>query len=186
MSLEITLYPKQASKSKLIDFLKQNSFIKSKHYLQEMNTSEILHYHWFNGNDCSSFDGVEATIYKVSIDEKKEYTCSEWALHTRTKSSASREDKSQQNNIIKKARQIFKGTFFNDWYGTNRYINLNDYQNLSSTERCLTLMFNNLDEKINKYSIKDTRNGIITLNNTILGSCDFIKLTRLSSVIFVQ
>jgi hypothetical protein len=48
MSLEITLYPQHASKSKLINFLKENDFLKSEHYLKEMNTSEILHYHWFN------------------------------------------------------------------------------------------------------------------------------------------
>ena len=156
MSLEITLYPKQASKSKLINFLKQNDFIKSEHYLKEMNTSETLHYHWFNDNDCVSFDGVEATIYKISDDEKMKNNCSEWILHTRTTASASREDKSQQNNIIKKARQIFKGTFYNDWYGTNKYTDINDYQKLSSPERCLTLMFNNLDNKINslEFSLK--------------------------------
>ena len=150
MSLEITLYPLQASKSKLINFLKQNNFIKSEHYLKEMNTNEILHYYWFDDSDCVSFDGVEATIYKISDEEKVKNNCSEWILHTRTKSSASREDKLHQNNIIKKARQIFKGTFYNDWYGTNTYTNINDYPNLSSQERCLTLMFNNLYEKIDK------------------------------------
>jgi hypothetical protein len=156
MSLEITLYPKQSTKTKLINFLKQNGFIKTEHYLKEMNTSEILHYHWFNDNDCISFDGVEATIYKISDDEKVKNNCTEWILHTRTKASASREDKAQQNNIIKKARQIFKGSFYNDWYGTNKYTNINDYKKLSSPERCLTLMFNNLDNKINslEFSLK--------------------------------
>jgi len=156
MSLEITLYPKYASKSKLINFLKENDFIKSEHYFKEMNTSEMLHYYWFNNNDCISFDGVEATVYKIPDDEKIKYNCSEWILHTRTRASASREDKLQQNNIIKKARQIFKGTFYNDWYGTNKYTNIDDYQKLSAPERCLTLMFNNLEQKINKleFSLK--------------------------------
>lgn len=164
MSLEITLYPQHASKSKLINFLKENDFIKSEHYLKEMNTSEILHYHWFNDNDCVSFDGVEATIYKISDDEKIKHNCSEWILYTRTKASASREDKSQQNNIIKKARQIFKGTFYNDWYGTNRYTDINDYQKLSSPERCLTLIFNNLDNKIRslEFSLKSYKSPFET------------------------
>jgi len=188
MSLEITLYPKQASKSKLIDFLKQNNFIKSEHFLKEMNTSEILHYHWFNNKDCLSFDGVEAIVYKTSIDEKKEHDCSEWALHTRTSASASREDKSEQNNIIKKARQTFKGTFYNDWYGTNRYTDINDYPNLSSSERCLTLMFNNLYDKIDKleFSLKSYKSPIEKHLNNIEDEsiADFIKSQDPSIVLF--
>ena len=188
MSLEITLYPKQASKSKLIDLLKQNNFTKSEHFFKEMNTSEILHYHWFNNNDCLSFDGVEATVYKTSIDEKKEHNCSEWALYTRTRASASREDKSQQNNIIKKARQTFKGIFYNDWYGTNRYTDINDYQNLSSPERCLTLMFNNLYEKIYKleFSLKSYKSPMENHLNNIQDEsiADLIKSQDPSIVLF--
>jgi hypothetical protein len=188
MSLEITLYPKNASKSKLINFLKQNNFIKIKHYLKEMNTDEILHYHWFNDNDCVSFDGVEATIYQTSLDERKEYNCTEWALHTRTRASASREDKLQQNNIIKKARQIFKGTFYNDWYGTNRYTNINDYPKLSAPERCLTLMFNNLYDKINKlkFSLESYKSPIETQLSSITDESvlNFIKSQDPSIVLF--
>ena len=179
MSLEITLYPKEASKSKLIKFLKQNSFKKSNHYLKEMNTSEMLYYYWFNKDDCLSFDGVEAIVYKTSREERTKYNCSEWALNTRTRASASREDKSQQNNIIKKSRKIFKGTFHNDWYGTNKYTDINDYQNLSSPERCLTLMFNNLYDKIDKleFSLKSYKSPMEdTLAN--LKDEDFANLMK--------
>jgi hypothetical protein len=178
MSLEITLYPKDASKHKLVEFLKENKFKKTEHYIKDLNSSEILHFYWFNNKDCLSFDGVEATIYKISLEEQNEYNCSNWVLRTRTKASASRGDKFQQNNIIKKARKAFKGTFYNDWYGTNRYTNINDYPNLNTPERCLTLMFNNLYDKINQLEF-----ALKSYNSPIKGCLDKIKGEDLKELI---
>jgi hypothetical protein len=47
MSVEATLYTKTANKTGLIKFLLANNFQKSRHFLEEMNTEEMLHFMWF-------------------------------------------------------------------------------------------------------------------------------------------
>ena len=60
-------------------------------------------------------------MYPTSAEEKVEYPRSDWALHTRTRSSASEGDRKQQNEVIRSARRNFGGSFVNDWCGKNRY-----------------------------------------------------------------
>lgn len=132
MSVEITLYAKKATKLTLTKFLLTEGFQKTKHFLSEMNTPEMVYYRWYGHDNYESFDGVEATVYKVSSEEQAKYKCSDWILHTRTRSSGSREDKKKQNEVIKKARNLFKGSFYNDCYGSNRYTKLDDYPQYSS------------------------------------------------------
>ena len=150
MSVEITLYTKTATKTALIKSLESENFQKTKHFLEEMNTADNLHYMWYSIDNYESSSGVEATIYKVSAEDRKKQNCSEWILHTRTRSSGSYEDKQKQNLIIKKVRQQFGGSFYNDWYGTNKYIDLNDYKKFSPLEKGLSIIGNNSLEKLNQ------------------------------------
>lgn len=152
MSLEIILYTKSATKSSLIKFLISEGFQKTKHFLEEMNTSDQLHYMWYSLHDYESVSGVEATVYKISAEERKQNKCSEWILHTRTRSIGSYEDKLKQNLIIKKARQQFEGTFYNDWYGTNKYTNLKDYKKFSPLEKGISIVASNSLEKLDQIN----------------------------------
>jgi len=168
MSVEVTLFAKTATKNSLVKFLKDSSFQKTRHFLDEMNTSDTLHFMWFGVDNYESSTGVEATVYKASIEEKEKYKCADWVLHTRTRSSGSYEDKSRQNEIIKRARQQFGGTFYNDWYGTNRYTNLSDYTKFSPLEKGISIVAGNSLEKLGHISncLNGYRNDISeTLSN---------------------
>ena len=96
MSVEITLYTKKATKTALIKFLTTEGFQKTRHFLDGMNTPDMIHYMWYKFDNYESSSGVEATVYKVSTEERTKYKCSEWILHTRTRSSGSYEDKQKQ------------------------------------------------------------------------------------------
>ena len=91
-----------------------------------LNGTGSLHFGWFNSEDYLSYDGVEATIHPPHEDEKVELGDCAWALHTRTRSSASPADRKQQNDVIRLARSKFGGNFYNDWFGRNRYIKVED------------------------------------------------------------
>lgn len=186
MSVEIILYTKTATKNALIKSLESENFKKTKHFLEEMNNDDNIHYMWFSLDNYESSSGVEATIYKLSSEVRKEKKCSEWILHTRTSSSGSYEDKQKQNLIIKKVRQQFGGTFYNDWYGTNKYTNLNDYKKFSPLEKGLSIVVNNsleklsqienclmgykneFSENINNIEIESLRNLLITKDPSII------------------
>lgn len=157
MSVEITLYAKQATKTGLIKFLTTNNFQKARHFLDEMNTPDMISFMWFGFDNYESTTGVEATLIKASNDDKQKYNCSDWILHTRTRASGSFEDKQKQNEIIKTARQQFGGTFYNDWYGTNKYTNLADYSKLSPLEKGISLIASNSLEKLSQ--IRDCLTG---------------------------
>lgn len=150
MSVEITLYTKKATKSALAKFLIAEGFQKTRHFLDGMNTPDMIHHMWFSFDNYDSSFGVEATIYKTSVEEQTKYKCSEWILHTRTRSSGNYEDKQKQNDTIRKARQLFKGTFYNDWYGTNIYTNLNDYTQFSPLEKGISIIASNSIEKLSQ------------------------------------
>lgn len=186
MSVEITLYTKKATKTALIKSLESENFQKTKHFFEEMNTVDNIHYMWYSNDNYESSSGVEATVYKVSSEVRKEKKCSEWILHTRTRSTASYEDKQKQNLLIKKVRQQFGGSFYNDWYGTNKYINLNDYKKFSPLEKGLSIIANNsleklsqiencligykneFSENINNIQIESIRNLLITKDPSII------------------
>lgn len=153
MSLEITLYSKATTKLKLINFLKKEGFIKCKHIIDTLNTTNHLHYNWFNSEDFTSLSGVEASIILKSEIYKESGAENIWLLHTRTRASASREDKVKQNDIIRKAKKIFGGNFENDSYGKNKYTSIEDYPLLSPLEKGLFLMFENIIEKIGKVDM---------------------------------
>jgi hypothetical protein len=157
MSVEVTLYTKTATKNGLIKFLQANGFQKTRHVFDEMNTPEMLHFMWFGFNNYESTTGVEATVLKASEDSRKKFNCSDWILHTRTRASGSIEDKQKQNETIRIARQQFGGTFYNDWYGTNKYTNLSDYREFSPLEKGISIITSNSLEKLSQ--IRDCLNG---------------------------
>ncbi len=118
MSLEIVLHPKSGTREDIADILKGLGYGPSNHLWDWPKGS--LNFYWFEKNDYLSYDGVEATIYKPSSDDHKLGSC-EWALHTRTRSSASPADKNHQDETIRTVRAKFGGNFYNDWHGRNRY-----------------------------------------------------------------
>jgi hypothetical protein len=178
MSVEITLYTKTATKSGLINFLRTYGFQKSRHFIDEMNTNEMLHFMWFGFDNYESTSGVEATVFKTSEDSRKTYNCSDWILHTRTRASGSFEDKQKQNEIIKIARQQFGGTFYNDWYGTNKYTNLTDYRKFSPLEKGISIIASNSLEKISQI-----RNCITGYRNEISETLVNIKPESMRTIL---
>lgn len=166
MSLEITLYTKQASKQRLISELKFLGFERCGVFMDAMKSPERVHLMWFGTEHFESFVGVEATVYVASEEERKNYNCSKWILHTRTRSSGSRKDKEKQNETIRYFRKIFGGSFYNDWYGTNRYTNLEDYPNLCAQERGLLILKEEIESKIFylQYTLNSVPENILKLN----------------------
>ncbi len=181
MSVEVTLYTKTATKTGLVKFLLANSFVKSRHFLNEMNTKEILFFSWFGFENHESSTGVEATVLKSSADDKKQYNCSEWILHTRTRSSGTFEDKQMQNNIIKIARQKFGGTFYNDWYGTNKYTNLEDYKKFSPLEKGISIVASNSLEKLSQIN-----NCLTGYKNEISDSLEAISHENIRAILITK
>lgn len=124
MSTEVTLYPKSATKEHLRKHLLSLRYQPCSHLRNWPKGS--VHFYWFEAADFKSTDGVEATIYPPSENEQRKHGRVSWALHTRTRASASSFDKEYQNHTIRTARRIFGGNFYNDWHGKNRYTPLWD------------------------------------------------------------
>lgn len=119
MSIEIILYPKNATKRAICAYLKPLNYYECSHLWSWPSGSR--HFHWFSEIEFESFDGVEATVFPLKGEEKTKHPDCTWALHTRTRASASVADKMYQNETIRNCRKKFGGSFYNDWYGTNRY-----------------------------------------------------------------
>jgi len=124
MSTEVILYSKSATKKHLCGHLISLGYRPSGHLWNWPKGSR--NFHWFEAEDFKSIDGVEATIYPPSEDEQRKHGPVTWALHTRTRASASSFDKEYQNYTIRTARRTFGGHFYNDWHGKNRYTPLWD------------------------------------------------------------
>lgn len=178
MSVEITLYTKKATKTALTRFLTTERFQKASHFISQMNTPDILHYKWYSSDNYESSSGVEATIYKVSPEVQAKYQCSEWILYTRTRCGGSYEDKQKQNDTIRKARQLFRGTFYNDCYGTNTYINLSDFTKFTPLEKGISIISSNSIEKLNQI-----RNCLAGYQNEVSDSLDNINIESLKKIL---
>ncbi|HEX5725895.1 MAG TPA: HEPN domain-containing protein [Longimicrobiaceae bacterium] len=122
MSTEVVLFPPRATKLGLRKHLRSLGYLPVQHLWSWPKGS--VHFHWFEEEDFKSTDGVEATIYPTSEEERNNYKAGAWTLHTRTRASASRFDKEYQNHTIRTARKMFGGDFYNDWRGKNRYVEL--------------------------------------------------------------
>lgn len=119
MSIEITLYPDRVTRESLRSLLRSRGYTTCKHLWTWPKRS--AHFEWFEGADFKSIDGVEATVYPPAQGESPLSAGCAWALHTRTRASASTFDRREQNDLIRAARQQFGGSFYNDWHGKNRY-----------------------------------------------------------------
>lgn len=117
MGRDLILYPKQATKQELKQFLEIRGFKKCKHAWTWPEGT--LNYSWFEERDYISIDGVSADIYTSKGDKNKRWE-NEWALHVRNKYSASSFDVKMLNKVLRDARSQFGGTIIGD-YGTNRY-----------------------------------------------------------------
>lgn len=119
MSVEIVLYPPAAPREKLRKHLLSLGFVKCGHLWNWPTGS--LHFAWFQERDYESTDGMEATIYRPTEEERGQFGGGEWAVHTRTRASASAFGKAKQNEVIRSLRRTVGGNFYNDWHGRNRY-----------------------------------------------------------------
>ena len=122
MSIEVTFHPANCSKSELRAYLLSNGFTPTEHLWDWPSGS--IHFEWYDEQDFKSYDGVEATIFPPSEEFVSELGECDWALHTRTRSSASPIDREVQNSVIRNARRRFGGNFYNDSIGKNRYIQI--------------------------------------------------------------
>ncbi len=167
MSTEITLYPKNGSREKLRKILLGLGFKRTSHLWKWPPGS--LHYAWFDTTDFRSFDGVEASIYLPSEDEKKKYGYCEWALHTRTRASASPADKEMQNLTIREGRKQCDGNFYNDSYGVNRYTQVEaDNRDPASRGIYLSYEFAQLNIKAVRYALPKPNEGFEKMVGTDL------------------
>ena len=120
MSIEITLYPRSASREDLTGLLRELGYSTCNHLRDWPEGSR--NFSWYCADDFVSFDGVEATVFPRN--ETTPSPAGEWLLHTRTRISASTGDREQQNESIRTARQRFGGWFDDDAVGRNRYIRI--------------------------------------------------------------
>ena len=124
MSIEITFHPKASDKRRLKALLEEIGFESAKHVSDR--TKGSLHFRWFTDVEYQSYDGVEATIFAPNEALETGSPQCAWALHTRTRASASPADRKQQNLVVRTARARFGGAFYNDSAGKNRYTKVED------------------------------------------------------------
>lgn len=155
MSIEVIYHPDKASKKLLRAFLLELGFEPCGHLWSWSKGS--IHFHWFKSDGYESYDGVEATIFPPNegLAPGSLPTC-DWALHTRTRASASPEDRRQQNKVIRTARARFGGGFYNDSEGRNRYIKVVD-DGRSAPDRGVFIAYQSVTESISsvKFAIPD-------------------------------
>ena len=154
MSIEVTLHPEMSDKRGLQALLVEFGFERCSHL---WNWSEgSLHFHWFSDVEYQSYDGVEATIFAPTeaLDEGSR-PCA-WALHTRTRASASPADREQQNQIVRAARKRFGGAFYNDSAGKNRYTRIED-DGRDAPSRGLFLAYESVCDSVSavQYALPD-------------------------------
>ena len=169
MSIEIILYPNSPDKPMLCTHLREFDFQPCTHLWNWPKGSK--HFQWFESADFISFDGVEATVFPTGTEAKKDYPRSAWALHTRTRSSASEGDRKQQNDVVRSARRKFGGSFVNDWYGKNRYTPL-EPDPRDAVARGIYLSYEYVSNKISavKYALPDPNESLEKLIGTNLES----------------
>ena len=121
MSVETWLAPERAPKEQLCALLRARGYERFEHhfFLWPEGTAS---YYWRDDTDYRSASGVEADVY-WQADEGSQPGDGKgrWALHTRTRASASSFDLMEQNELVREARRAFGGSFYNDAYGRNRY-----------------------------------------------------------------
>lgn len=167
MSTEITLYPETSDKQGLKALLLELGFEPCRHVCDWPEGS--LHFHWFSDVGYQSYDGVEATIFSPTEPREASSTPRAWALHTRTRTSASPADRKQQNHVVRTARARFGGTFHNDGAGKNRYTKIED-DGRDAPSRGIYLTYESVREAVSavQYALPDPTPGLQRLVGTDL------------------
>ncbi|MBK1706560.1 hypothetical protein [Halochromatium glycolicum] len=152
MGRDLTLYPKEATREQLKEYVEGLGFSKCQHFWDW--PAGTLNYSWFDDADFKSIDGVSADIYPVSGDEL-DITGNEWALHVRNLYSASWHDVKMLNEVLRGARKRFGGTIKGD-YGTNRYAPLWD-DDSTPISRGITKVYQHVSQEIRavKFALPD-------------------------------
>jgi len=178
MSVEVVLHPINATRDQLRRFLEQRGYRATKHLWDWPKGT--LNYHWFDDTDYRSFNGVEATIYPPTDEEalKKLGQC-DWAVHTRTRASASPDDKKEQNELIRSARKLFGGSFYNDWHGKNRYTQMTkDRRDAASRGIYLAYEFVSQNIIAVRFALPEPNEGLEKLVGTKLEALATADTTR--------
>ncbi|QSB18900.1 hypothetical protein JN403_21145 [Pseudomonas sp. 15A4] len=150
MGRDVTLYPKNASRKELSEYLENLGFVRCSHFWDWPKGT--LNYSWFESNEFRSIDGVSADVYPISTKERK-ITANGWALHVRNLYSASWHDVAMLNEVLRGARKRFGGTIKGD-YGTNRYAPL--WEDTSTpTSRGISGIYQHITQQISsvKYAL---------------------------------
>jgi len=173
MGRDLTLYPKQATKKQLKEYLEGLDFKKCSHFWDWPKGT--LNYSWFNHNDYKSIDGVSADIYPV-FGEELDISGNKWALHVRNVSSASWYDVKMLNDTLRGARKLFGGTIQGD-YGINRYAPLWE-DDSTPISRGISAIYQDIERNLSavKYALPNP--SINHLSKTGEKIDDFIEMTN--------
>ena len=178
MSIEITFHPDTSDKKLLKALLMELGFQSCSNIREWPKGS--LHFHWFSNAEYASYDGVEASIYPPSegVDAGSPPACP-WALHTRTRTSASPSDRRHQNHLIRTARARLGGAFYNDSEGKNRYIKIQD-DGRDAPDRGIYLAYESVRESISavQFALPDPLLGFQRLTDSNLEALAEVDPTR--------
>lgn len=158
MSIEIRCYPETSNKQGLKALLVDLGFRPCDHLWDWPEGS--LHFHWFSDVEYQSYDGVEATIFSPTEDIEAGYPPCDWALHTRTRVSASPADRKQQNRIVCDAMARFGGAFYNDSAGKDKYTKIED-DGRDAPSRGIYLAYESAKETVSQvqFALPDPTQG---------------------------
>lgn len=150
MSIVIEYYPEKATKADLTEFFLSENFNRCNYFLDPFPRGSI-YLNWFDSNEYKSLDGLEAVIFP-----NKEKSIKGWGVYTRTRVWASAFDKQKQNEIIRKARKLFGGDFYNDSQGKNRFIKIEKSEFLTPSESGVFLVYEKVKSQLSKLSVAIT------------------------------
>ena len=153
MSVEIWLFTESGNRAKLRQYLLDSGFAKSGSIHPMAGQT---YYFWFDEVDFRSRVGVSASIYQTGEPDDGERVTNipaqTWVLHTRTRASATSYDREKQNDVIRNARRLFGGRFYNDWHGWNRYTPV-EADTRTPAERGIRMLYDSWQYKIGAVSM---------------------------------
>lgn len=163
MGIDMTFYPKKATKNQLVTLAKSLGFVCQSDYFHT-NPKGSTQLFWFENKDFLSEDGNILTIYPVSDDESIS-NVSKWAVHLRARIWASIYDVKHMNLTLRTFRKQFGGTFTGD-YGTNKYIPLWE-DSSTPISRGIEGVWGRIDGELSslKFAIKNAVKPLIQQTN---------------------
>jgi hypothetical protein len=175
MGRDLTLYPRNASRSELKTFLEGLGFKKSKHLWDW--PAGTLNYSWFDERDFRSIDGVSADVYPVVGAEAK-ITGNGWAMHVRNLYSASWHDVKMLNDVLRGARKLYGGTIKGD-YGTNRYAPLWKDES-TPISRGVAAVYHRVDQELGavRFALPESGIRVPSVEPKDAKMRDFLELTK--------